>query len=334
VKGRGLLPTARAAVAAWSLAGSLAGSLLGSLIGGLAGDQALAGTAGGPPAFAPPPDSEIPNDRFGEVVRQGERIFRDPARYAAAFVGNGLHCSNCHLDAGRLAGASPMWAAYVAYPAWRSKNGHVNSFEERLQGCFRYSMNGKVPPLGDPVLVALEAYSFFLARGAPVGAEMAGRGFPKLPPPQQPADRARGAAVYGQRCAACHGAQGEGRSSGGQVLFPALWGAQSYNWGAGMGSVDHAASFIRANMPLGQGGTLSVQQAWDVATYVDSQVRPQDPRFTGDVARTRAAYHNSPFSLYGTVADGALLGDPATTPPFATVPAAPAAPLVPTARSR
>jgi ABC-type lipoprotein release transport system permease subunit len=32
------------------------------------------------------------------------------------------------------------------YPAYRAKNGHVNTFAERLQGCFRYSMNGKAPP--------------------------------------------------------------------------------------------------------------------------------------------------------------------------------------------
>ncbi|WP_369335429.1 c-type cytochrome, partial [Burkholderia cenocepacia] len=35
---------------------------------------------------------------------------------------------------------------------------------ERLQGCFRYSMNGKAPPAGDPILVALETYSYWLAK--------------------------------------------------------------------------------------------------------------------------------------------------------------------------
>jgi thiosulfate dehydrogenase len=76
-----------------------------------------------------------------------------------------------------------MWAAYTAYPAYRSKNGHVNSFQERLQGCFRYSMNGKVPNLGDPVLVALESYAYFLAKGLPTGKTAPGRGFPALPKP-------------------------------------------------------------------------------------------------------------------------------------------------------
>lgn len=87
-----------------------------------------------------------------------------------------------------------MWAAYTAYPAYRSKNGHVNSFEERLQGCFRFSMNGKEPKLGDPVLVALESYAYFLAKGLPTGEPA--RGFPTLPQPPLQADYTRGEQVY------------------------------------------------------------------------------------------------------------------------------------------
>ena len=199
-------------------------------------------------------------------MRRGEHIFREPAIYASAFVGNQLRCSNCHLSAGRLAGASPMWGAYVAYPAYRSKNGHVNSFEERLQGCFRFSMNGKAPKLGDPTLVSLESYAFFLAHGAPTGVDLPGRGFPKLPKPPVAADYQRGAQVYAENCASCHGRDGLGQSSGGRGWCSRhSGGAQSFNWGAGMGSIKNAAEFIRANMPLGLGGSLSVQQAWDVA---------------------------------------------------------------------
>jgi len=269
--------------------------------------------------FQPPPDSAIPNDQFGAMVKKGREIFLDPAKFVPEYVGNHLSCASCHLGAGRQAGAAPMWAAYVAFPAFRSKNGHVNSFAERLQGCFRYSMNGKQPPLGDPTLMALESYAYFLAKGAPTGQSMPGRGFPELPPPPQPADYARGATVYAQSCVACHGANGEGRMNNGEPVFPPLWGAQSFNWGAGMTSIQSAAQFIHANMPLGLGGTLSAQQAWDVATYIDSQTRPQDPRFNGDVAKTRAKYHNTKYSMYGKVVDGVVLGDPDHTPPAGTV---------------
>ena len=280
--------------------------------------------AASPPSasFTPPSESAIPNGPFGDMVRLGEQIFTDPSAHAAQFVGNQLRCSNCHLNAGRLANSSPLWAAYVSYPAYRDKNGHVNSFQERLQGCFRYSMNGRPPPLGDTVLVALESYAFFLARGLPVGEPVAGRGYPKLPAPAEPADYARGQAVFTQKCANCHNGDGAGRAIGTTVVFPALWGPGSFNWGAGMASIRNAAEFIRANMPYGQPNTLTVQQSWDVATFMDSQIRPQDPRFTGDVATTRARFQDTPFSMYGRVVNGALLGDPATTPPSGTVPPA------------
>lgn len=252
------------------------------------------------------------------MVRAGERIFEGSGSDARAYVGNDLRCSNCHLDRGRLAGSAPLWAAYVAYPAFRSKNGHVNTFAERLQGCFRYSMNGKAPPLGDPVLVALESYAYFLARGAPVGRDLPGRGYPKLPKPDR-LDRASGGQVYAAKCALCHGDKGEGQATpDGHVAFPPLWGPRSYNWGAGMSSIGNAAGFIKANMPYGQGGTLTDAEAWNVAAYIDGQERPQDPRFDGSVAGTRKAHHDSPLDLYGQTVDGVLLGEHAF--PSGTVP--------------
>lgn len=259
-------------------------------------------------AFQPPPESAIPNDEFGQMVRLGESIFRDTGKYASAFVGNTLTCENCHIDGGRLANASPMWAAYVAFPAYRAKNGHVNTFAERLQGCFRFSMNGKAPPTGDKVLVALETYSYWLAQGAPVGAKLPGRGYPKVAKPASAPDYDRGAKVYAQNCALCHGADGAGQTAGDKTVFPPLWGPKSFNWGAGMGAINNAAGFIKANMPLGKPGSLSDQDAWDVAMFIDSHERPQDPRFAGSIAETRAKFHNSPYSMYGQTVNGHLVG--------------------------
>ena len=266
----------------------------------------------------PPPDSAIPDDPFGTMIRMGKDIFQNTGTHARRFVGNDLRCSNCHLDGGRLPGSAPLWAAYENYPAYRSKNRHVNTFAERLQGCFRYSMNGKAPPLGDPVLIALESYAFFLARGARTGLSLPGRGYPKLARPAS-LDIARGRSVYAAKCALCHGADGEGQATAdGHTVFPPLWGARSYNWGAGMSSVANAAGFIKANMPLGQGNTLSDEEAWSVAAFIDSRERPQDPRFEGSIAETRQAHHDDPLDFYGLTIDGVALGHNA--PPSGTVP--------------
>jgi thiosulfate dehydrogenase len=269
-------------------------------------------------AFSPPLKGELPVGKFGEMVRLGEQIFHDTAAHARDFVGNDLRCSNCHLDRGRLPNSAPLWAAFANFPTYRSKNDHVNTFAERLQGCFSYSMNGKAPPLGDKTLVALESYAYFLAKGAPIGENLPGRGYPKLKNPAK-LDIERGKQVYASKCALCHGGGGEGQSSAdGQVVFPPLWGPRSYNWGAGMSSVVNAAGFIKANMPFSQGNTLTDEDAWAVAAYINSRERPQDPRFKGSVAETRKAHHDDDYDFYGESVDGNVLGH--NSPPFGTVP--------------
>ncbi len=236
-------------------------------------------------AFTPPATEAIPDTPLGEMIRFGRDVFVDTQRYAKKYVGNGLNCVNCHLDAGRAANSAPLWAAYVAYPAFRTTNRQINTFEQRLESCFRFSMNGTMPPADSAVVVGLVSYSYWLATGAPVGAQLAGRGFPAVAEPPLVPAAARGAQVYQAHCAACHGANGAGLKAGTTYTFPPLWGRDSYNAGAGMHRVPTAAAFIKANMPLGQGGTLTDQQAWDVAAYMNGHARPPDPRTRAARAR-------------------------------------------------
>jgi len=97
----------------------------------------------------------------------------------------------------------------------------------------------------------------------------------------------------------------------GKVVFPSVWGDASYNWGAGISRHFTLAAFVKYNMPLGQRGTLTDQEAWDVAYYINTQERPQDPRYTGDVKETRAKYESTfhKFTSYGESVNGRLLGN-------------------------
>ncbi|MGY0505271.1 c-type cytochrome [Luteimonas sp. e5] len=259
--------------------------------------------------WKPPSEDSIPDDRFGEMVRMGRDIFMDTPKHAAKWIGNDLSCQNCHLDAGRMANSAPLWGAYNLYPQYRQKIDGVDDFISRIQGCFIYSMNGTMPPADAPELRAIATYAYWLSQGVPLGTRMPGAGYPKAEiKAAEPADYARGEQVYTEYCAVCHGADGEGQRAGGRQVFPALWGSNSYNWGAGMHQLDNASAFIKYNMPLGLGGTLSDQQALDVALYINAHERPQDPRFTGDVAETRKRFHDTDASPYGTVVNGHLLG--------------------------
>jgi thiosulfate dehydrogenase len=251
-----------------------------------------------PAQFAPPAESDIPENEFGEAVLLGKNIFVNTQQYAKDFVGNGMNCANCHLDNGRKADSAPLWAAYVLYPAYRQKTGQIDTIQSRIQGCFLYSMNGKPPALDSKEMTALVTYHYWLAKGAPTGVKMPGQGYLKVAKPAQKPDVARGRAIYENNCAICHGANGEGIKARGEYAYPPLWGKDSFNWGAGMHRVDTAAGFIQANMPYGLSGTLSDQEAWDVALFMNSHERPQDPRFSGSVAQTRDQHHDE-NCLYG-----------------------------------
>ncbi|HDZ56419.1 MAG TPA: c-type cytochrome [Pseudomonas xinjiangensis] len=278
-------------------------------------DQSQILTGAGDPAssryFQPPRESELPDNAYGKLVQQGRAIFVDTKKHASDYVGNGLACANCHLEQGRKANSAPLWAAYTMYPAYRKKNDKVNSYAERLQGCFQFSMNGEAPEADGPVIAALTAYSYWLATGAPTGQELPGRAYPEVPQPEGGYDLAKGEQVYDAQCAVCHGSNGEGQKSGETYVFPPLWGADSFNWGAGMHRINTAAAFIKENMPLGKGGTLSDEEAWNVAAFMNSHERPQDPRLIdGSVEKTRDKYHaNDGVNLYGKIINGRMLGN-------------------------
>lgn len=266
--------------------------------------------------FFPPPESEIPDDPTGEAVLRGKAIFVNTPANAGEFVGNELSCANCHLDNGRRADSAPMWAAWIDYPKYRGKNDRINTMEDRIMGCFTYSMNaqdspaGAPPPAGHDVYRDLQTYMQWMATGAPTRTAVAGKGYPAVPKTELGYDPARGKVVYEENCAACHGIDGKGqRDLNGRVVFPQLWGAESYNWGAGMARINTAAAFIKANMPYGQRNRLTDQEAWDVAAYINSHERPRDPRQAGmTVEEARALYHDGDDIYYGQVLDGHLMG--------------------------
>ena len=83
-------------------------------------------------------------------------------------------------------------------------------------------------------------------------------------------DTTRGRTVYAEQCARCHAADGQGAIAG----VPPVWGPKSFNVGAGMSRLRTAASFIRYVMPQDKPGTLTDQQAFDVAAYVNAHPRP------------------------------------------------------------
>jgi thiosulfate dehydrogenase len=230
--------------------------------------------------FVPPDLTEIPNSKYGEMVMLGRNIIVDTQHYAKRYVGNGLNCSNCHLQEGRKPFAAPFWGAYPLFPQFRNKTRSVVTFQERVQDCFRYSMNGIAPTLDSPEIKAITAYAHWLSKGAPFNEELPGRGFARLSKPRDPSS-VNGKEIYHEQCALCHGVDGQGKkfTTRKGYMFPPLWGPDSANRAAGIAGAKGCAQFVRGNMPLGKGWSLSDIESWDVCAYIWLQDRPWDPRF-------------------------------------------------------
>jgi thiosulfate dehydrogenase len=188
----------------------------------------------------------------------------------------------------------PWVGSYARFPQYRARSGKVDLIEDRINDCFRRSMNGRPLNVSGPSMRDIVAYFAFLSSGIPVGAEMEGQGFPRLQPLK--GDAGRGRDVFASTCVRCHGENGQGTT-----VAPPLWGSRSYNVGAGMARINTAASFIHALMPIDRAQRLTPQQAFDVATYVNTRPRPDFPAKARDWPRggkpDDADYHVLPITL-------------------------------------
>lgn len=217
----------------------------------------------------------LPDGPAKAAIVLGRRIALDTPRYAPGHVpGAAMSCTNCHLDGGTKALASPWYGLAGVMPAYSARAGTVESLAQRINQCFVRSENGTPLAYDSREMIALLAYMTFLSQDVPGGQFGPGRGMGRLSAVgQSEPDRARGRSIYMSQCASCHGANGQGRRSGGRYAVPPLWGEASYNVGAGMARLGPAAAFIKHNMPLGN-ARLTERDALDVAAFVTQQPRP------------------------------------------------------------
>ncbi|VVO70747.1 hypothetical protein PS887_01282 [Pseudomonas fluorescens] len=235
-------------------------------------------------AFETPRLAELLAAPNADQVVRGMRLHLQTKELLPNNVGNALNCTSCHLNAGTVADGSPFVGISAFFPSYAPRAGKVVSLEERINGCFRRSMNGKPLPPESADMQAMVAYFDWMKNNTKPEDRVAGRGVGKVDTAIKP-DLNNGKPVYAKQCAVCHGDNGQGLTrADGELVYPPLWGEQSFNIGAGMARAYTAAAFVKRNMPigfhekfpLGQGG-LSDQEAVDVAAYFTQQPRPDFP---------------------------------------------------------
>ena len=227
---------------------------------------------------------QIPVDANGELVRYGRNLVARTAFYLGpkgtiAHISNGMNCQNCHLEAGTKPWGNNYGAVASTYPKFRERSGTKESIEKRVNDCIERSLNGHPLDSNSHEMRAFVAYIKWLGADIKKGTKPKGTGIMDLPYLARAADPVKGAIVYVNTCARCHGKNGEGQLNPNQVeyVYPPLWGNNSYNNGAGLSRISRLAGYVKNNMPNPinyHNPQLSNEQAWDVAAFINSQPRP------------------------------------------------------------
>ncbi|AXH10124.1 cytochrome C [Malaciobacter halophilus] len=258
---------------------------------------------------------EYPKGELGKLVKLGEDIMNNTDTHPLTkdFVGNKLQCKSCHLKGadgkpGTAGGISSWIGTAAAFPAWSKREKTIQTLQDRSNNCFMRSMNGKRPIIDSEASVAMAAYITWLSEGKKIKMNEKGpwsehntklypkavKHFKKIQKKATHENYLAGKEIYKNQCASCHGANGEGVAA-----FPPLWGKDangnwlSYNTGAGMSKLDKAAAWVKSNMPLGQGNSMSDQDVADVVLYMNAQERASFDLKKRLLPREQMGYYNS-----------------------------------------
>lgn len=236
-----------------------------------------------------PPSLYADNELKGEereMVIYGEDIIANTSRYfgphgSVEQISNVMNCQNCHLNAGKKNWGNNYSAVYSTYPKFRERSGAIETIYKRVSDCFERSLNGSAPDSNSKEYQAIYAYIKWVGQNVKKNQKPVGSGIEKLPFLERAADPVKGINIYMAQCQSCHGANGEGKLSLNKISYeyPPLWGENSYNIGAGLFRISNFAGYIKSNMPFNlathNNPTLTNEEAWDVAAFVNNMPRPK-----------------------------------------------------------
>jgi thiosulfate dehydrogenase len=243
-------------------------------------------------------DPTLDNSKLANEIKWGFRLFTNTPTEAARFTPSKMSCANCHLNAGQRERSLPLVGVAGMFPEYNRRSGRLYTLGDRIVDCFLRSENatGMIEqpgggPSGDDEhevlpsstskeVLALGAYLTWLARGSEVGKNPRWRGqnvltSSNLVPPDK-LDPRRGEALFTERCTSCHGSDGQGVSVGDKKPGP-LWGPDSWNDGAGAARIYTLAGIIRFSMPYLDPGSVTDEEAQQLAAFITSKPRPSYP---------------------------------------------------------
>ncbi len=219
-----------------------------------------------------PAESLMTRDPAAASIARGMALLVSTPESLPKFVGNELHCTNCHLNKGRKPFGNPLVGVAKRYPASWARTGTTVTLEDRINDCFQRGLNGKPLPAGSADMKDMVAYLTWLSKDMPAGPHK-GLGVDSIP--LIPADTVRGKTQFAMYCSRCHGPEGlGGQKLGVQHPGPPLWGKGSFTIASEMARQRIVASFVHHHMPFDAPGFVADSISNDVAGLLLSRPRP------------------------------------------------------------
>lgn len=237
-----------------------------------------------------------PTGEVGKMVKLGEEIIRHTNTHPMTkdLINTKLACQNCHIASsddlrpGTTKNIGTFIATAAAFPAYSKRHKRIISLKERIDGCFVRCMGADKSFMGTKQMRAVEAYITWLSEGKEMKMNLKGarshnitklwekntKKFAQIQRKATYKNYLNGEKLYKQKCASCHGQNGEGVDG----LIP-LWGKDkdgkwlAYGADGSMAKLNNSATWMQDNMPLTEARTLSDQEAADVALFINTHER-------------------------------------------------------------
>ncbi|WP_449354389.1 c-type cytochrome [Virgibacillus natechei] len=210
---------------------------------------------------SPPSVNDLdPNDPMTPYIEDGEDLLNSTNTVLASDeTGNELSCMSCHADGG-VSNNLSFVGITGQYPKYDSREGAVITLEEQINESIVRTLNGEKLDYDGEEMRSIIAYLTYTSNDIEVGADVQTdteeMTIEEIPEP----DIDNGEELYEEKIADSN---------------LTLWGDQSFSDGSIMSQMSVIANFIKNNFPEDDQGSLSDQEAADIAAFILSKERPE-----------------------------------------------------------
>lgn len=217
-------------------------------------DEQQKDTNDGPPSI----DDLDPDDELTPFIKDGKELLDDTHDVLADESENKLSCMSCHAD-GSDSGGESLVGITSEYPKYDEREGAVITLEEKVNDGLTRTLNTEKLDYDGEELRSIIAYLTYISKGIKVGEGVAENEdaveIEEIPEP----DLDNGKKLYNEKL---------------KDSSPELWGEHSFTDGSSLARMSVMTNFVRNYLPENEPGSLSDQEAADVAGYILSKDRP------------------------------------------------------------